>query len=683
MIKHVRHYFRFSYKTRKLKYFNVPCAFDVEASSWINEIGEKCATMYMWSFGLFGAVMIGRTWDEWEHVVNALRKVLDLNENKRLIIYVHNLAYDFQWIRKHHEWDKVFALEERVPVYALTNGIEYRCSYILSGYSLETIGENLHRYHVTKKTGDLDHRKVRHSATPIEHGELVYSCDDVRVLMAYIMECIERDGGISKILLTKTSYVRQRCKEACLSELNSRRLEYKLLMKSLTIEPWEYEMLKDAFQGGYVHANGMYANQVLDDVASDDETSAYPYAMVSEQYPMTKGELVTVKSEKQFKELCRDYCCLIEITFHNIYPTFHNDFYISSSRCSVLIGADIINGRVIQAEELTTTITEQDFAIIDQTYDFDSYEVHRLVRYKKAYLPTPLVKTVLEFYAKKTELKGVKGKEREYVNNKENCNACYGMTVTDPLRDEIIYTDDWHSKTPELVEAIAKYNDNYNRFLFYPWGVWVTAYARRNLWTAILELDDDYCYSDTDSVKHLNHELHIDYFNRYNNLCLEALKAAAEYHNIDYAMCTPKTIKGITKPLGVWDFEGTYTRFKTLGAKRYMIEDGEGVSITVSGLAKSKAVPYICRNWYYDLDGVEHNSPFERFDENLTVAKGYTGRLIHTYIDEETEGTVTDYRGVTSKYYELSSIHMDDSEYNLSCEKYLEAIIKLKEMDYE
>ena len=33
---------------------------------------------------------------------------------------------------------------------------------------------------------------------------------------------------------------------------------------------------------------------------------------------------------------------------------------------------------------------------------------------------------------------------------------------------------------------------------------------------------------------------------------------------------SPKTIKGETKTLGVWDFDGFYTDFKTLGAKRYI-----------------------------------------------------------------------------------------------------------------
>ena len=88
---------------KKIEYFNVPCSFDIETTSFFRSTGgeqEKAAIMYEWTLGLNGAVIIGRTWEEFLFVVNTLIERLDLWDYKRLIIYVHNLAFEFQFMRK-------------------------------------------------------------------------------------------------------------------------------------------------------------------------------------------------------------------------------------------------------------------------------------------------------------------------------------------------------------------------------------------------------------------------------------------------------------------------------------------------------------------------------------------------------------------------------------------------------
>ena len=79
-------------------------------------------------------------------------------------------------------------------------------------------------------------------------------------------------------------------------------------------------------------------------------------------------------------------------------------------------------------------------------------------------------------------------------------NGCYGMTVTDICRDEIIYIEyfedqnkeAWDNETPDYEKMINKYNKDKKRFLYYPWGIFVTAWARFYLWKAILYLKEDY-----------------------------------------------------------------------------------------------------------------------------------------------------------------------------------------------
>ena len=136
-------------------YYNCPASFDIETSSFYNEDGEKRACMYIWQMGFNGTVIYGRTWEEWLNCLEQLVDYLELDETHRLIIYVHNLGYEFQFIRKFFDWDKVFAIKQRRPVYALCKGLEFRCSLFLSNYALAYIGDNLlHKYPVKKLVGD-------------------------------------------------------------------------------------------------------------------------------------------------------------------------------------------------------------------------------------------------------------------------------------------------------------------------------------------------------------------------------------------------------------------------------------------------------------------------------------------------------------------------------------------------
>ena len=248
-----------------------------------------------------------------------------------------------------------------------------------------------------------------------------------------------------------------------------------------------------------------------------------------------------------------------------------------------------------------------------------------------------------------------------YLKSKEMINSMYGMTVTDIVRDELTYTEEWGKESPDFEQAINKYNADNSRFMFFPWGVWVTAYARRNLFTGIFEFKDDYVYSDTDSIKGKNMEFHKEYIEKYNTTITRMLEKALNFHGIDKKLIKPKTINGVEKPLGVWDFEGTYTRFKTLGAKRYMVEKDDKINITVAGLNKKVCVPYLLNKYGKNV--------FENFNDELYIPPEYTGKNTHTYIDECKEGYLTDYKGIKAYYKEITSVHLAPSDYSLSLSK--------------
>lgn len=675
---------------KKIDYYNIPCAFDIETSSWYEYLSaqaEKRACMYVWMLGLNGAVILGRYWDEFVTCIDAVSKYLKTSYNKRLIIYVHNLEYEFQFICRRFNWKKIFAIKDRRPLYALTdNGIEFRCSYMLSGMSLANVGKDLIKYKVQKMEGFLDYKLIRHSETPLTARELRYCINDVLVVMAYIQERIEADGGIANIPLTKTGYVRNYCRQQALyggferssKEGKKCRYDYRYRMKFMQLEKYEYSMLKDAFAGGFTHASWDKSNKLHCNVRSYDFTSSYPACMVAEKYPIGKGEFVeisgheTERLEKYFKK----YCCLFHAEFHNIREKVTYEHIISRSKCWGVEDEITDNGRIIMAKKLHIMLTEQDYYNIRDFYEWDEMKIGDFIRYRKQYLPKTLVKSFLELYKQKTELKDIEGQEVPYALFKAMLNSAYGMTVTDIFRPVIDFEDQWVSsrkrKPTETVEEykvrldkmfedeINKYNKAPDRFLFYPWGVWITAYARRNLFTAILALGEDYIYSDTDSVKVLHAERHTQYFQDYNEQIIQKLKDALSFHDLPVDYIFPKNNKGKVKPLGIWSDEGEYQYFKTLGAKRYMTyKDGE-LSFTVSGLNKKTGVPYILEQCDNDI-----LKCFDFFSHGMYIPPEHTGKAIHTYLDHETQGVVQDYLGNFGEYHEFSSIHLEDCDYHL------------------
>lgn len=692
-------------KGKVKEYLNVPCVFDIETSSFyqdretgetkkvidktIDTTFEKEAIMYAWVFGINGKCIRGRTWDEFKEALNEVKEFYHLgHENERyIIIYVHNLAYEFQFIRHLFNWLNVFCMDDRKPLYAITeDGFEFRCSFLLAGLNLAKVGENLLKYKVNKMVGDLDYSLIRHSKTPLTPTEWGYILNDGLVVMAFIQEEIERMGDIAKIPLTKTGYVRLLAREYCFKGKD--RQAYNRQIKHLTMTKDDYEQLKRVYAGGFTHANNTKVDKIYKNVASFDFTSSYPTTLISEMYPMSAPKLIEIKSKEDLEKKLNSYSCFFDCVIYNIRSKVEYEHYISASKCWRLEHPVLDNGRVVEAFRLGISLTEVDFKLLKEMYEWDSIEFYNFKIMYRAYLPRPIIQLILDLYQKKTTLKGVQGKEDEYLSAKGMLNSVYGMCVTDPCKHVINYINDEYTVSDDKseLELINDYNISNTRFLFYAWGVWNTAYSRYNLFTGINEFKNDYIYSDTDSIKVLNYEKHMNYINEYNKDITLKLKRCLKYYNLDVSLICPKTIKGKEKPLGVWDFEEVMDEFKTLGAKRYIALYDNDIHLTVAGVAKLDGANYL--KWKY-------NGDFKKIMKNFTdrfvfpatyidngVEKLGCGKNVHSYLDYEQKGEVMDYLGNKSEYFEKSSVHLEATSYNLCLsEEFLDYLKGIKK-DY-
>ena len=475
--------------------------------------------------------------------------------------------------------------------------------------------------------------------------------------------------NVTQIPMTNTGRVRQYVRNQCYKggkkgkkSPKGQYTRYRKLMDDMTLTPKVYTQLKRGFMGGFTHSNPNHTDQVLNDVTSVDFTSSYPSVMVSELFPRGRFKKANIKTMERLDDYCNRYAVIFDIKFFNIRTKISQETYMSESKCFELVKPTISNGRVIAADEMAVTITDVDWEIIKGVYEWDSVAFGEMHYALKNYLPKPFIKSVLELYQDKTVLKGVEGSEVEYLLSKGMLNSTYGMCVTDIAKDEVAYEDgNWEVEKVSLDDTIAEYNESKSRFLYYPWGLWVTAYARRNLWTGIVAMGDDYIYSDTDSLKILNYEKHKPYFNLFNQNIIEKMNAMCDHYGFDRKLLHPKTRDGVVKTLGVWDYEGTYNRFKTLGAKRYLFEDDGRLEITVAGLPKKSGADYLLEEANGDLD-----KAFELFSDQLYIPANKTGKMTHTYIDEPIELEVVDYFGNRTIVKVESGIHLESCEFTLS-----------------
>ena len=556
----------------KRKYKDLFCAFDIEST---NDQDLQHAYMYIWQCQIEDYTIIGRTWDEW--LIFCQRACEQLQEDEYIMMYVHNLSYEFSFLKGIYPFtpEEVFCIQPRkVLKCEMLEHIEYRCSYLLTNMNLATF---------TKKMGvkeklsgeDYDYSKIRYPWTDLTDKELEYCITDVdslvKALKVYF--AIENDSFYT-IPLTSTGYVRRDCKEA-MRHFN--RKELKNMLPDYDI----YVLLKQAFRGGNTHANRYYAEEILENVSSYDRVSSYPDVMINELFPMSPW---IREDDIDIERACRKIykqkrACLLRISFKNIRLRDPLDGcpYIPKHKCRNLSHHYNDNGRILWAEFLEISLTDIDFKIILQQYKFDAATIHDFYHCRYGKLPKTLRDVIIKYYQDKTELKGVVGQELFYGLQKGKLNSIYGMSVQDICKRNILYENDSFIFDQELSDQELYDKTIQKAFICYAWGVWTTARAREQLQVAINMTGDNFVYCDTDSVKFIDDGT-VD-FTKYN-------KSRKQDSIKNGGVATDRN--GKQYYLGLYDYEGTYKQFITMGAKKYAyVDNADQLHITVAGCGKS------------------------------------------------------------------------------------------------
>lgn len=564
----------------KREFLDIITAFDIETSRVPNHEQSVC---YHWQMqiGLESDTIRGRELWQFRSMLDKFVKVIP--KGKTLIIYVHNLSYEFHFLRAvFPEWgaDDVFSLKPRKPVKVKAYGgrIEFRCSYALTNMSLGEWTKKMGVEHQKLDGDDFDYSAIRYPWTPMTDRQLDYCQNDVVGLVEALTKQLEIYGDtLATIPLTSTGYVRRDVKRTM------RNWSYYGLQ---AVQPSDevYVALREAFRGGDTHANRYYAGVILSGVYSADKSSAYPDACVNYEFPMGSFRPAirkTIAWVNSLQKLHRALLMRLRFTVLRLRDDYDPCPYISFAKVRgvKVWECRLDNGRVLYAPSAETTITDIDWEIIKNQYVWDNVEVLDLWETRYGFLPDVLRDLIISYYEDKTRLKDVEGQEVYYGKAKALLNSIYGLQAQDPCKSNTVYDPDnpdlFSVEEGDIPALLAK--SRRQPYGTYQWGVWCTAIARRELRTMITAAGDRFVYCDTDSVKYVGG---IDStLDKYNGRKIKQSKGSGAYAD-DPA--------GTRHYMGVFEFDGHYDRFVTLGAKKYAYEDDKGLHITVAGVGKRK-----------------------------------------------------------------------------------------------
>lgn len=658
-------------------YLDIPASFDIETSKFYVD-GVPYSTMYCWQFGINDVVIMGRTWLELISLLDRIKELIKPEKSHRLLVAVHNLTFEFSFMRDWLNITESFLKEQRNPLtIEHDNFIIFFDTLALTQCKLKKLAET---YCNTRKcVGDLDYEKIRVSSneyvTPLNDLELSYCHNDVLILCEYMRFYNDTYLANKKRPLTATGILNDEIKEQFKAYCETHK-NHKLKVQLSQPKKDEYETLMFwCYRGGYVHGNMYYIDEELNDIdiMGVDFTSSYPACMLFSRYGLKWRKAYNIRTIEDIHDLYNNgRASIFMIELYNVKNRGAHSIE-SASKCIELDGAVLDNGRVMKCDKMLVYLTMLDLFNYERFYTFSNYKIYNVSIAKMEYLPEYLINPMLNYYTLKNELKH-KGLDdtQEYKTAKSRVNSFYGLTVKRvPLKRVIYAGGKW------LETDATPYEKQVEKKALTPHiGVFISSWARYNLLQTVAELEENgvNCYyMDTDSIKCDDNETSRAIINAYN----EHIKTLTD-DAIKRTGCN-EFVRG----LGEFDIEfgagskhGKITNCKILGAKRYILTTETGYNLqTIAGLPKQ----WIFEQVKNPISEYYNKNPFDIFTDDM---RAIDCKLTTKYIDEPFNFNVTDYLGHTTEINELSCVSLVNTDFNMSLNPlWAQLIVEEKERD--
>lgn len=608
--------------------------FNTDRITQYDDALKNSNSCYLWGIGLYNFVDVlqgnfitryeqkslaseyipFRTFDELDEFFTTF------NNNKlKTICYVHNLSFETSFLVSNYiakyGFNELFEIDEngnisldnfmgdtpRKPFklsFKKWHGIEFRCSLKILNDSLERVGKKF-KFEKLKELKTYKELYFCDSELPLT--EYQYNLRDIDVMAYAVVQTIckgnlwnAKNVDSMARVFSSTSFIKKQVRKflGYFGELNFTKQLQDLNPRTID----DYNVINNAYVGGYTHANSRYRNTILKNVHSIDLTSAYPSIMACCKFPtkykrsnyaeyqtriknhLTTGFIASVRFKcLRTKENKSGMCYIAE--------SWKDPNYKSKGVC-------LNNGKIYSACDIVLVINSNQFSIIQEQYDYCNVkfsEVDFLLLSNYRYLNKNYINYIYELAKTKTDLKAITKDETltleerhnaeiNLMKSKNNLNGQYGCFGMRPIRG-CIYLNSQGLHQGKLTsnaenEALDKYTNNYYNLII---ATEVTTLCHMQLFQAIDYLHKKgckICYCDTDSIKFYGD---ID----GKQVCSDINKIMRK------DMTNELSLKFINDfNFFGFDYEHCYEYAKFLGAKKYLTYNKNEFSITVAGVPK-------------------------------------------------------------------------------------------------
>ena len=662
------------------------------------------SAMYVWQFAVENGndtvVFMGRTWDDYADFMakyaDAVTDYLVFKggapdsvykswvmscktwKKPTIHIYVHNLAFEMQFLRNVIPIKNVFARQKRKPMkFDYDNGdviFKFHDTLCLTQKSLANWAKDA-GLSVQKLVGDLDYLVIRNSHTPLTAQEIDYCVNDVDIIVEGMKQYRAKySNKLSNIPMTQTGEVRLVCQR----EIAAKNPTWANMCYQIDHGySWKFfNRLLQCFTGGWTHANEKYSGHlqgtVSDPIVCWDFTSSYPSVMTTTTFPISAFYEVDEQRLHYLETLDKEippYRFIVMATLHDVDSKLWNTFFSASKAIDLAEDSIIDNGKIVSTDRMTVVVTDYDWDILHKAYSIGSEDIIEVYEAEADYLPYEFIDVILRYYEDKTKLKGIDSAKSAYVAAKQFINSLYGVAVTKILTKIVKYENgEWKTREPEesdydetmkIPSSAKKMQNQINKkFTTYQIGCFIPAAARHRLWDAILEFDSKIVYCDTDSVKGHFDGNDIKWFDTYNNGIGHKQLLVAQHYNFSVDRFSPKNKAGEACQLGVFDREHDCVEFKALRSKVYACKAWDkkasnwAIETTIAGLPKRSGVKLV-----KDVDDLK---------DNLFWTPQQSEKLCTHYLDEQQTATWIDEQGNSETRKDKYGIMLEPIGFDLS-----------------